>query len=84
MPRAELYTSRTCHCPWSLPQLAVISWQAVTVPSNISSAQEAIWAVQESRQALVSGSAGALAAQQREAEMSEDDVKALLDRCLQS
>jgi len=40
--------------------------------------------VQESRQALVSGSAGALAAQQREAEMSEDDVKALLDRCLLS
>jgi len=40
--------------------------------------------VQESRQALVSGSAGALAVQQREAEMSEDDVKALLDRCLLS
>ena len=46
-------------------------------------AQEAIWAVQESRQALVSGSSSALAAQQREAEMSEADVKALLDRFIQ-
>ena len=44
--------------------------------------QEAIWAVQESRQALVVGQTGALAAQQRESEMSEDDIKALLDRCL--
>ena len=42
--------------------------------------QEAIWAVQESRQALVTGSSSALAAQHREAEMSEADIKALLDR----
>ena len=37
--------------------------------------------MQESRQALVSGSE-ALAAQHRETEMSEDDIKALLDRWL--
>jgi hypothetical protein len=36
--------------------------------------------VQESRQALVTGSSSALAAQHREAEMSEADIKALLDR----
>ena len=72
--------------PLYLPPLDRDLWLAATMLAWISPqaarVQEAIWAVQESRQALVSGSTGALAAQPREAEMSEDDVKAVLDRWL--